>query len=111
MQDRNEIEQRIEETLNSLDGMRRAEANSFLYTRIHARLLQSRNGLEKIVLFAGKPAFAILLLMVVLATNLMVVVNRSAEASVAKQEQTQFAVADEYHLDVPALYDYENPEP
>jgi len=107
----NEIEKRVEETLNSLDGMRRAEANPFLYTRIQARLQQSRSGLERLILMAGKPAFAFLLLVIVLATNIMVMLKGTAEASAVKQEQTQFAVADEYHLDVPALYDYENPEP
>jgi len=50
-------------------------------------------------------------LVVVLATNLMVMLKGTAESTAVKQEQTQFAVADEYNLDVPSLYDYENPEP
>ena len=111
MPEKNDIDKRVEETLNSLDGMRRAEANPFLYTRIKARLQQPRSGLERLILLAGKPAFAFLVLVIVLATNLMVMLKGTAEASAVKQEQTQFAVADEYHLDVPALYDYENPEP
>jgi len=111
MPEMNDIEKRVEETLNSLDGMRRAEANPFLYTRIQARLQQSRSGLERLILMAGKPAFAFLVLLIVLATNIMVMLKGTAEASAVKQEQIQFAVADEYHLDVPALYDYENPEP
>jgi len=44
-------------------------------------------------------------------TNVAVMWKGSADASAVKREQTQFAVADEYHLDVPALYDYETPEP
>ena len=111
MQEKNDIGRKIEETLNSLDGIRRAEANPFLFTRIQARLEQRRNGLEKLAQFVGKPAFAFLVLAVVLVTNLVVMVKGSADTSAVKQEQTQFAVADEYHLDVPTLYDYENPEP
>ena len=111
MSEKHEIDKRVEETLNSLDGLRRAEANPFLYTRIQARISQSRSGFERIVSLAGKPAFAILVLVIVLATNLMVVLKGSSESSTVKQEQTQLAVADEYDLDVPSLYDYENPEP
>ena len=111
MHDKNDIEKRIEETLNSLDGMSRAEANPFLFTRIQARLQKSRNGLERVMSITGRPAFAFLVLVVVLATNLMVMLKGTAESTAVKQEQTQFAVADEYNLDVPSLYDYENPEP
>jgi hypothetical protein len=107
----NDINKRIEDTLNSLDGIQRAEANPFLYTRVQAKLIRPKGNLEKLAVIAGKPAFAILLLAIVLTTNLMVMLRGSAAASAVKQEQTQFAVADEYHLDVPALYDYENPEP
>jgi hypothetical protein len=34
----NNIEQRVHETLDSLDGIRRAEANPYLYTRIEQRI-------------------------------------------------------------------------
>lgn len=111
MQQRDDIEKKIDDTLNCLDNMRRAEANPFLFTRIQAKLQQTRSGLERIVLLAGKPAFAFLVLFIVLATNLLVVFKGSAEASDVNQEQAQFAVADEYHQDVQALYDFENPEP
>jgi hypothetical protein len=111
MSENQEIDKRIEETLNSLDGMRRAEANPFLFTRIQARISQSRSGLERIVSLAGKPAFAFLVLVIVLVTNLTVVLQGSSESTAVKQDQSQLAVADEYDLDVPSLYDYENPEP
>jgi len=109
MLDNRDIEQRIEDTLNSLDGMSRAEANPFIYTRIQARLKRARSGVERIVLFAGKPAFAFLVLVVVISTNLMVMLQGSDEPS-AKQP-SQFVVADEYHNNVQNVYDYENPEP
>ena len=111
MYEKHEIDRKIEETLESLNGIRRAEANPFLHTRIQARLAQSRSALERVVLFAGRPAFAFFVLVIVLVTNLMVMMKGSADASAVKQEQTQLAVADEYHLDVASLYDYENPEP
>ena len=111
MQGKNDIEKRIEDTLNSLDGVRRAEVNPFLFTRIQARLKESRSGIERIMQITGKPAFAFLILAIVLVTNIMVVLKGSADASGVNQDQTQFALAEEYQLDVPSLYDYENPEP
>ena len=111
MEERNEIERKIEETLDSLEGIRRAEANPYLITRIQARLQQPKNFFERMVGFAGRPAFALVLLCLVLITNLTVMVKESAAASAITKEQTQLAVADEYHMNVPTLYDYENPEP
>jgi hypothetical protein len=110
MLDKRDIEQRIEDTLNSLDGMSRAEANPFIYTRIQARLKRTKTGVERIVLFAGKPAFAFLVLVVVISTNLVAMLQGSNEAA-TKPQQSQFVVADEYHNNVQNLYDYENPEP
>src|SRR4051812_15983466 len=98
MYQKHEIEQRIEETLDSLHGIQRAEANPFLYTRIQARLNLSKSAIERVVVFAGRPAFAFLVLVVVLATNLMVMLNGPSNSPAVKQEQTQLAVADEYHL-------------
>jgi hypothetical protein len=111
MQQRDDIEKRIDDTLNSLDNMRRAEANPFLFTRIQARMQQTRSGIERVMALAGKPAFAFLVLVIVLVTNMVVMLKGSSEGPTLTQEQTQFAVADEYDLNVPSLYDYENPEP
>jgi hypothetical protein len=108
---KNDINQQIEDTLNSLEGMHRAEANPFIYTRIRARIQRSRGAVERLVTLAGKPAFAIMLLVVVLTTNAIVMLQSSSETTAVKQQQTQFAVADEYHLEVSSLYDYDNPEP
>jgi hypothetical protein len=38
------IERRIEETLNSLDGLQHAEANPFLYTKMEQRLRNKHEG-------------------------------------------------------------------
>ena len=111
MRDMNDINKRVEDTLNSLDGITRAEANPFIYTRIQARLQRSRGGVERLVSLAGKPAFAFMLLLVVLSTNVFVMLNGSSETTTSSQTQTQFAIADEYHNETSALYDYENPEP
>ena len=111
MQRHTDIERRIEETMNSLDGMHRAEANPFLYTRIQARLSARKSVLDKVIAVAGKPVFALTILFVVLVSNISVMVQSSLNSSEQPTEQSnQLAVADEYSNNIPA-YDYENPEP
>ena len=109
MYQKHEIDKRIEETLESLNGIRRAEANPFLYTRIQARLKQPGSVLEQVVMFSGRPAFAFLVLLIVLVTNLTVMLKGNEDTSTAKQEQPQSAMVEDYHLAVASLYDYENP--
>jgi len=110
MQRQNDIERRIEETLNSLDGMHRAEANPFLYTRIQARLSGRKSVLDSVINFAGRPVFAVVILFVVLVTNISVMMQ-STSASDQTTEQSQLAVADQYSNNISGLFEYENPEP
>lgn len=112
MQRHNDIERRIEETLNSLDGMHRAEANPFIYTRIQAKLAARKSVFDKVIAVAGKPAFALAILFIVLVSNVSVMVQTSTFGSPEQtlEQSSQLAVAEEYSNNVPA-YDYENPEP
>jgi hypothetical protein len=112
MERHNDIEKHIEETLNSLEGMHRAEANPFIFTRIQARLSARRNVFDKIIAVAGKPAFALAILFIVLVSNVSVMLQSSTfnSAEQALEQSNQLAVAEEYSNNVP-VYDYENPEP
>ena len=110
MQRHIDIERRIEETMNSLEGMHRAEANPFLYTRIQARLSGQKSVLDRVAAFAGKPAFAFAILVIVLVTNISVMME-SPSAPEQLNELSQLAVSDQYSSNVANIYDYENPEP
>ena len=112
MQRHIDIERRIEETMNSLEGMHRAEANPFLFTRIQARLSARKSVFDKVISVAGKPAFALAIFFVVLVSNVSVIVQSSSTGSPEQtlEQSNQLAVAEEYSNNVP-VYDYENPEP
>ena len=47
MTSKEKIQQEIEQTLQSLDGVKRAEANPFLFTRIQARMNKKASGWER----------------------------------------------------------------
>jgi hypothetical protein len=57
------IERRIEDTLNSLEGLQKAESNPFFYTKIEQRLRNTQQGLVSSTTFY-RLAFALIILIV-----------------------------------------------
>lgn len=82
----------VEDTLNSLDGMERAEPQPFLYTRLTARLQRApSNFWERSVRYLSRPVVAVACLLLVLAANGFALINRANTSS----EQTEL-LADDY---------------
>jgi len=69
MTQKEKIQEEIERTLQSLDSVKRAEANAFLFTRIKARMNKKSSGWESIFSFISKPAIAIAIVAIVMAVN------------------------------------------
>ena len=70
MTQKEKIQQEIEKTLQSLDGIQRAEANPFLFTRIQARMKKQRSsGWERTFSFISRPVVALAVLVIVMAVN------------------------------------------
>lgn len=74
----------IEDILNSFDGIKRAEANPFLYTRVMARLQEENSFWTRTINFFTKPAVAFACLVIILATNFIAILK----ADEPKQETT-----------------------
>ena len=55
MTQKEKIQQEIEKTLESLNGMKRAEANPFLFTRIQARMQRKAGWWDRTFSFSSKP--------------------------------------------------------
>ncbi|HUR65439.1 MAG TPA: hypothetical protein VMZ03_03745 [Chitinophagaceae bacterium] len=97
---------KIEEILNSLDGVKRAAAPEFFYTRLKARM-------EKDLLPAPvrsrilRPAYAFAALVLVLVVNAAVILkNNSGDVVAASEGESIQSLAAEYNLnDVSSLYD------
>ena len=108
MMNKENIKHEIENTLQSLDGIKRAEANPFLFTRIKARM-QKQSGWENLISFISKPAVALAVLIIVMAINGLTLFNTPADNSNTGNES--FATTDlddEYSLASTTNYDYEN---
>src|SRR6478735_10385204 len=69
MTSKERIQQEIEQTLQCLDGVKRAEANPFLFTRIKARMAKKDSVWERTFSFISKPIIAMAIVLLVMAVN------------------------------------------
>jgi hypothetical protein len=98
---------KIEEILNSLDGIKRTPAPDFFYTRLKARMekeIASAPARSRIL----RPAYAFVALVLVLLINAAVIITRSNSGDVvsAAEGESLQSIAAEYNLnDVSSLYD------
>jgi hypothetical protein len=85
----NQSEQWVNQAMESLDGLQRANANPFLYTRILARVKGANSRWEKTARFISRPSFAFAATALFLALNMWVIFqkNDKAEPSQAEMEQ------------------------
>ncbi|TAD82718.1 MAG: hypothetical protein EAY75_16005 [Bacteroidetes bacterium] len=83
--------EQIEATLNSLDGIERAAANPFLYTRVQAKLMAQLGPWEKAARLLSKPALAICIVILAMATNLVVVSAQKNAKAVATAPEPDFS--------------------
>jgi hypothetical protein len=102
------IQREVEKTLLSLEGLSRAEANPFLFTRIKARM-QRETAWEKITSFISRPVIAITALVLVMAINGWAVFGSEENTSAQTNESIAVSdIADEYNLFATTNYELEN---
>ena len=70
MSDNKNIEGKVEQALNSLDGIQKAGPGPFFFTRVQARLQrQAGNGWERVVSFITRPSIALSGLCLIILLN------------------------------------------
>lgn len=91
------IEKKVAETLASIDHMKRATANPFLFTRIMARLKEDQKGFWMRSLdFLNRPAIAIAAVLFILLMNLLVFFQSTESITTTVPEDDQL-FAKEYN--------------
>jgi hypothetical protein len=92
------IENKVEETLTSLDHVRRASANPFLYTRIMASLNAEEESVWAVALrFVSRPVIAFATILVIILINTIALYESSETVQTPVQEEDQI-FASEYNL-------------
>lgn len=79
----NQLERQVNNAMNSLDGIQRATANPFLYTRIKAALDEQSSPWAKFAGIFARPAYALTIAAMFLCINLYVAVNRTHQQPAA----------------------------
>jgi Mn2+/Fe2+ NRAMP family transporter len=112
MTNKEQIQKEIEQTLQSLDGVQRATANPFLFTRIKARMQKPASGWERVYTFIARPVVAIAVVVLVMAVNgwsFFGDTNTTTETTAENTEQTLPEFENEYQLITSTdNYDFEN---
>ena len=110
MTSKEKIQQEIEQTLQCLDGVKRAESNPFLFTRIQARMnKRSSRWEERTFSFISKPAIAIAIVVLVMAVNGWALWGGSGTGETVTADTNVSELANDYNV-VASVdnYDYEN---
>lgn len=97
---------RIDNVLNSLDGVQRASAPDFFYTRLRARMekgIAADNKPNRVL----RPAYIFTVLLLIIAVNAFVFLKNQDQATVVDNNETvQQSIAAEYNLyDINSVYD------
>jgi hypothetical protein len=107
MTPKDKIQQEIEQTLKSLDGVKRAGSNAFLFTRIKARMEKRSGAWEWITSFVSRPLIAIAIVVLVMAINGWALWDSNSEEIVTADNNSE--LANEYNTVASVNnYDYEN---
>lgn len=110
----NNIEKLVEETINSVDGINRAEVKPFLLTRIYARIRNredAQNVWSRTGAFLSKPAIALAGLVLIIIINATIILKYAGANTGSNSIPSATAAKDEFAINVISIYDIENQEP
>ena len=99
MTQKDNIQKKVEEALNSLDGIQPASIQPFFYTRLQARLDQTRGVWENISSFISRPAMMLTTVCLVILLNLAVLYkNYASAATVSSADQFEQSLDNAYDV-------------
>ncbi|HVZ95549.1 MAG TPA: hypothetical protein VG847_01640 [Chitinophagaceae bacterium] len=105
------LNKKIDEVLNSTDGIQQAMPRPFLFTRIEARMQEEKNIWSRISSFVARPVVAFACVFSIIIINAGVLWFSDISATPGTQQAPEIATADEYNQVNYTLYDFENAKP
>jgi len=105
MKNKQDIQDAVDKTMDSLDGLQRAMPRPFLFTRIKARLVREEKSFWSRALdFIGRPAVAMATVVIAVIINATVFFEFQSEPAQNAQDEEQ-VFASEYNLSTNTIYD------
>jgi len=111
MNNKNNIQNEVEATLISLNGIVTATPGPYFFTRVQARLTKAEKNIwERVSSFIARPAIAITMVSFVLLMNTIAVLEHKKTSNLFMDQPDQ-SFYDEFNVAVNTFYDYEIKEP
>lgn len=107
----NNLSKKIEDTLQSIDGIGKASAPSFFFTRLEARMQNEKSIWETITSFVARPIMIVACVCLVIMINAAVIFSSSDTKNTSISQNSEIATVDEYNQVSVTLYEYENQKP
>ena len=106
----NDIRQKVEEAMGSLENLQPASPQPFFYTRLQGRIMRKRRtAWERVGSAISTPAVAFCSMVLVIVLNALVVFTEPSRSP--NPQNFEMAVAEEYNSSTTAFYDLENTLP
>lgn len=110
-----DINKKVQEALESLDGIQKAEPQPYFFTRLKARLERDQKNVWELAgSYMARPAVAIAGLMVILAINVFILIQKETTATnpgYASENNLQLQEDENIFAAANNTYEYENLEP
>jgi hypothetical protein len=110
MKMKNEIQNKVQQALDSLDGIQRAEPQPYFYTRVIGRLQRNEKTVwETMGSFMARPVVAVAGLCLILVLNAVILLRQDTQTTTSSPVAIDQLVTDnEYILASSSSFDYEN---
>lgn len=105
------LKKKIEETMQSLDGIEKASPRPFFFTRLEARMQREKSRWEIISSFVAKPVIVFSSICLIIVINAAVIFSSTSSTNSTDQQNNELATADEYNLVSAPMYEYVNAKP
>jgi hypothetical protein len=106
-----QLKKKIDETMQSLDGIEKASPRPFFFTRLEARMQRGKNKWEIISSFVARPAIVIASMCLIIIINATVIFSSSSFTGSSDKQSNEIGTADEYNSVSAPLYEYVNVTP
>ena len=101
MENEERVHKEIDKTMKALDGLERASADEYFFTRLEARMEHRRDATTVV----PRLSWGIAAVMMIIMLNVFTLMYYWDADTISEQEIT--ALAEEYALTVPSLYEQE----
>ena len=105
------INHKIQETLNSLEGIEKASARPFFFTRLEARMNNEKNIWGRVSSFVARPVIAFACICFIIMVNAAVILSSEKSNAVSAGQNDEIATVDEYNQVSANFFEFVNPQP